>query len=281
MPLAAPGPDVDALAALHRRGDPLVLPNAWDVASALLLARAGFPAVGTTSLGVTAAAGLPDGSGEGRALTVALARAVAAAVDVPVTVDLEGGYADEPEAVAALVAELAGLGVAGVNLEDGRPDGTLRSTDHHAEVVAAAAETGVFVNARTDTHWLSVGAPDDRVAAAVERLRAYRRAGAGCVFLPGLTDLDGIAFVARSVDAPLNVLWHPAADVRALAEAGVARVSTGSGLYRHALSAAVRQARRARGDDVPPDAPGRAAGADVTYADLQALLAGGGGARRR
>ena len=117
------GPSV--FAALHTAPGPFLLPNAWDVASGLLLADAGFPAVGTTSLGATAAAGLPDGVGAGRDLTVALAAALAARLPVPLTVDLEGGYSADPGEVAALAAQLSELGVAGVNLEDGRPDGQL------------------------------------------------------------------------------------------------------------------------------------------------------------
>jgi 2-methylisocitrate lyase-like PEP mutase family enzyme len=154
---AADGP----FGALHRRGAPLVLPNAWDVTSALLLARAGHPAIGTTSLGVTAAAGLPDGAGEGRELTIALAERLVPRLTVPLTVDLEGGYSDEPAEVGRLVAALADAGVAGVNLEDGQPGGRLRSPAHHAEVVAAAVEAApaVFVNARTDTYWLAASAP--------------------------------------------------------------------------------------------------------------------------
>ncbi|MDQ3734694.1 MAG: isocitrate lyase/phosphoenolpyruvate mutase family protein, partial [Actinomycetota bacterium] len=105
--------DASVFAALHDGPEPFLLPNAWDVASALLLADAGFPAIGTTSLGLTAAAGLPDGAGAGLNLTVALARALVERLPVPLTVDLEGGYAEAPGVVAALAAELADLGVAG------------------------------------------------------------------------------------------------------------------------------------------------------------------------
>ncbi len=159
-------------AALHVASGPFLLPNAWDVASALLLADAGFPAVGTTSLGVTAAAGLPDGAGAGRDLNIALAAALIPSLSVPLTVDLEGGYSDDPAEVADLAAQLADLGVAGINLEDGRPGGQLRPTAEHAAVIRAVTDAtpSLFVNARTDTYWLTVGADQERLPETVRRL---------------------------------------------------------------------------------------------------------------
>ena len=202
-------------AALHQRAHPFVLPNAWDVASALLLADAGFPAIGTTSLGITASAGLPDGAGAGAALTIALAGQLVPRLSVPLTVDLEGGYADDPARVAALAAELADLGVAGINLEDGRPDGRLRPLDEHAAIIGAvvSAAPGLFVNARTDTYWLRVGPEHTRLGETVRRLNAYRDAGAAGVFVPGLSDLADIATVTETVPLPLNILWQPDVDL--------------------------------------------------------------------
>lgn len=257
-----------ALTALHHGPRPLVLPNAWDVASALLLQEAGFRAIGTTSLGVTAAAGLPDGSGAGRDLTLGLAVALADRLRVLLTVDVERGYSGDPARVADLAVELEGLGVAGVNLEDGLHDGTLRPTSHHAEVLAAvvSAAPTLFVNARTDVHWLAVGDPAGRTDEALRRVVAYRDAGADGVFVPGLTDLGETAAVADAAGVPLNVLWREGPTLDDLSAAGVARVSTGSTLYRHALAAAVRTARLAR-EDAPGDAEG-----PIDYAVLQQLL---------
>ncbi|PZS25806.1 MAG: isocitrate lyase/phosphoenolpyruvate mutase family protein [Pseudonocardiales bacterium] len=262
-----PNTSASTFAALHHGGGPFVLPNAWDVASAVLLANVGFPAIGTTSLGVTAAAGLPDGAAAGSELTVALARTLVDRVAVPITVDIEGGYSDDPAAVAALAAELAELGVAGVNLEDGRADGTLRSADAHAAIIRAVASAApqLFVNARTDTYWLHVGGADERLDETTRRLVAYRDAGAAGVFSPGLTDLVDTAIVAERVALPLNVLWRPGVELTALAAAGVARVSTGSALYRHALAAALATADAAR-TSTQPATPA------VDYDDLQRLL---------
>jgi len=157
---------VEGARAFHRMHDDfLVLPNAWDFASAAAFVRAGFGAVGTTSLGVAVAHGLPDAAGAARAETVALARLLVR-LPVPVTVDVEAGFGGD---VRSLAAELWELGVAGVNVEDGRGAGLAEPADH-ARIVRAFKEAapGLFVNARVDTHWLDV----DR-ASALTRARAY------------------------------------------------------------------------------------------------------------
>ncbi|GAA2206332.1 isocitrate lyase/phosphoenolpyruvate mutase family protein [Nonomuraea monospora] len=228
---------------LHRPGDPLLLPNAWDYGSAAYLAGHGFPAIGTTSLGVAAVHGKPDAAGATKAETIELAEAISG-LGVLVTVDIEGGFSDDPAEVGDLVASLAALGVAGVNLEDGRPDGTLRPIELHQRIIEAAKGHGVFVNARTDTYWLGDG------AGTYERVAAYGHADG--VFVPGLTDLDEIAKVAASTPLPLNVLHQPnGPSLALLGEAGVARVSTGSLLYRAALGAALATALSARGEQAP------------------------------
>ena len=256
-----------AFAALHRPGKPFLLPNAWDVSSALLLADTGFPAVGTTSLGVTAAAGEADGAGTGREVTMALTRAILPRLAVPVTIDAEGGYSDDPGAVADLAAELAELGAAGINLEDARGGGVLRPAAAHAAVIRAvvAAAPGLFVNARTDVFWLQAGPPDGRLGAATARLLAYQDAGASGVFAPALTELADIAALTRRIQLPLNVLWRPGTTLPQLGDAGVARVSTGSALYRRALAAAVAAAVAAQ-HDRPPQGP------DLSYDSVRYAL---------
>lgn len=253
--------------ALHFGERPFLLPNAWDVASALLLADAGFAAIGTTSLGVTAAAGLLDGAGAGRELTLTLARRLVLVLPVPLTADLEGGYSEDPAAVADLAAELANLGVAGINLEDGRADGVLRTSQAHAAIIGAvaAAAPGLFVNARTDTYWLGVGPDRDRLPETIRRLQTYRDAGASGTFVPGLTEVADIADVVNSVALPLNVLCRPDGDLDRLGTAGVARVSTGSALYRFAMAGALHAAQEYREGRRPTLAP-------IDYDDVQACL---------
>ncbi|MBF8185862.1 isocitrate lyase/phosphoenolpyruvate mutase family protein [Nonomuraea sp. K274] len=239
---------------LHRPGDPLLLPNAWDYGSAAVLAAHGFAAIGTTSLGVAAAYGKPDAAGATRAETIELAETIRE-LGVMVTVDIEGGFSDDPAEVSDLVAGLAALGVAGVNLEDGRPDGTLRPIELHQRIIEAAGGHGVFVNARTDTCWLGTG---DTLA----RVRAYGHADG--VFVPGLNDLGEIARVVATTPLPLNVLYQPdGPTLDQLAGAGVARVSTGSLLYRAALQGALATALGVRGEPAP-HVP--------SYAEITALL---------
>ncbi|MFC5060071.1 isocitrate lyase/PEP mutase family protein [Saccharothrix xinjiangensis] len=255
----------------HRLHDDfLVLPNAWDFASAAAFVRAGFPAVGTTSLGVAAAHGLPDAAGVAREEAVALARLLVR-LPVPITVDVEAGFdragfgragaawAGGGGDVRELAAELHELGVAGVNVEDGRGDRLADPADHAAVVRAfKEAAPGLFVNARVDAHWLGV----DR-GSTLDRARRYVDAGADGVFVPGLRDERGIVEVVAAVPVPVNVLAQ--GDVGRLRELGVRRVSTGSLPFRAALGAAVRTALAVRdGGRDPDEVPG--------YAEVQGLL---------
>ncbi|SCL33275.1 2-Methylisocitrate lyase, PEP mutase family [Micromonospora rhizosphaerae] len=233
-----------AFRALHRPGRPVLLPNAWDHASAAALAAQGHAAIGTTSLGVAAASGKPDAAAATRAENLDLARRLRR-LPVLLTVDIEGGFSDDPAAVAGYVAELAAVGVVGVNLEDGRPDGTLEPPERTVAKIAAvkAAVPELFVNARTDAWWL--GTPDP-LAQALHRARAYRAAGADGIFVPGAPD-DTVGLLAAEIAAPLNVLYRPGGpDLAELGRLGVARVSTGSLLFRAALGAALEVADAAR-----------------------------------
>ncbi|MFW5415641.1 isocitrate lyase/phosphoenolpyruvate mutase family protein [Nocardiopsis sp. CNT-189] len=249
--------------ALHRPGDPFVLPNAWDLASAAALAAAGFRAIGTTSLGVAAAAGKPDAEGATRAETVRSARGMAW-LDALVTVDVEGGFGEGPEGVGALAAELAAAGAAGINLEDGRGTGLADPAEQCALIRAVKeAAPALFVNARTDTHWLPGAGHAEQT---LDRALAYQDAGADGLFVPGLPGAAGVEALAGRVGLPLNVLHRPGGpSLRALAEAGAARVSSGSLPFRAAIGAAVRAARGIAADRPVPDGP------PPSYAEAQAL----------
>ncbi|MGX5657592.1 isocitrate lyase/phosphoenolpyruvate mutase family protein, partial [Geodermatophilus nigrescens] len=205
---------------------------------------------GTTSLGAAAAAGLPDATRAARAATVGLAGRLAG-LPVPVTVDLEDGYSDDPAEVAALAAALP---AAGVNLEDST-GGRLADPGRHADRVAAvaAAAPGLFVNARVDTYWLGERAD---LATTLARARRYVAAGADGVFVPGRLTAAEITVLAAELPVPLNVLAGAGHPRPRLAELGVRRVSTGSLLFRAALDAAVAGARRLRdGEPAPPATP--------------------------
>ncbi|MFI6047301.1 isocitrate lyase/phosphoenolpyruvate mutase family protein [Nocardia sp. NPDC051321] len=246
---------------LHHGAQPLVLPNAWDFGSAAVLAAEGFPAIGTTSLGVAVAAGLPDGTGVTGAATMALARLLAR-LPVPVTVDIEGGFSESPTAVGEYAAELAEMGIAGINLEDGRAESTLAEPDHQAELIAAIKDRvpELFINARVDTYWVK-----DDIDRTLARAERYAAAGADGIFVPGLTDPDGIARIVEAIPLPVNILYSPTGpSIAELGALGVRRVSTGSLLYRTALAVAIDTARAVRDDAPAPHAA-------PPYTEIQAL----------
>ncbi|MFD5180398.1 isocitrate lyase/phosphoenolpyruvate mutase family protein [Nocardia sp. NPDC058379] len=249
--------------ALHEGERPLILPNAWDFTSGALLADAGFPAIATTSLGVAAAAGLPDGKAASATETFALAARLTR-LPVLVSVDIEAGFAEDPAEVADYVARLADLGVAGINIEDGRDNTFLATPQEQADLVHTikTRTPHLFVNARVDTHWF--GIDED---STVHRARLYAAAGADGLFVPGVTDPAMLRTLVAASPLPLNTLYAPTGpDLDTLAALGVRRISTGSALYRAALGAAVGVARTLRGDpgelSAPPD-----------YRRIQALLA--------
>jgi 2-methylisocitrate lyase-like PEP mutase family enzyme len=256
---------------------PLVLPNAWDCASAVLFEAAGFDAVGTSSAGIAATYGVPDGEVLSRDEMLAVVDRIAHSVALPVSADIEAGYGDGPEAVAETVRRTVAAGAVGINLEDGAdgPAGPLVPTDRHVAALraarAAADDAGVplVVNGRTDVFWRAVGAASDRVELAAERANAYADAGCDCVFVPGVTDLSQIGALVDAIDAPLNVLGGPGApSIPALESVGVARVSVGSGPMRATLGTLKRI-----GDELRTEGTYDRMDGAIPYADLNELLA--------
>lgn len=243
---------------LHHGDRPLLLPNAWDVGSAIAFAAAGFPAVGTTSFGVNAASGRPDAEGASREATIALVERITA-LPVYISADIEDGFSDDPGEVAALVAS---LGVAGVNLEDSA-GGRLVDPAIPAAKIAAIRRSApdVFVNARVDSYWFHEEAT---VSAVAERAARYADAGADGIFVPGAADAATIEQLAAAIPLPLNVLVVPGLSLDRLGELGVRRVSTGSLPYRVAIDAAVDVATAVRDGREPPTA--------ISYAEAQQRL---------
>lgn len=257
---------------LHTDDRPLVLVNAWDVASARIVEAAGARAIATTSAGVAWSLGAPDGDVLGRDLAVELVTRIVAAVSVPVTADIESGFGATPADVADTVRAVLAAGAVGINIEDALHDGggPLRDVDDQcvrlAAARAAAIEVGVplFVNARVDTFLRGVGGVEETVARAV----AYLAAGADGVFVPGVTDAGTTAALAAAVPAPLNVLAGPGAPpVPELGKLGVARVSLGSSVAEAAYAVVRRAADEALG------AGGYSALTDaLDYATVNALM---------
>ncbi len=225
----------EKLRALHHDPEVLVLPNAWDCASARIFEELGYPAIATTSAGVAFAQGYQDGQYIPPEEMLAVVARIARSVDVPVTADLEGGYANIAETAAALIES----GAVGLNLEDilGHGPESLASIDEQVSRIAAVRRTGpVVINARTDLYLMQIGDAETRFERACERLKAYRDAGADCLFIPGIVAED---LIARFVDAlrfPINLLAVAGTPpVERLKELGVARVSVGSGVMRSVM----------------------------------------------
>jgi 2-methylisocitrate lyase-like PEP mutase family enzyme len=225
------------LAALHAGERPLLLPNAWDAASAQVLERAGFPAIATSSSAVAASLGYPDGEVAPATQMLAAVARIAAISSVPVTADLEAGYGLPP---AEIVERLLEAGAVGCNLEDSdnRSGGLVeveRQAERLAQVRAAADVSGVglVINARVDVYLHQIGTPGQRLAESLRRARRYLEAGADCVFPILASDEESIAELVRGVGGPVNVLYKPGMpSLERLAELGVARVSFGGGLHR-------------------------------------------------
>jgi 2-methylisocitrate lyase-like PEP mutase family enzyme len=265
-----------AFAALHRGPTPLVLANAWDVASARIVEAAGAPAIATTSAGVAWSLGYPDGDAVDVDRAIDLIARIAAAVDVPVTADIESGYAADAAGVGRTVGRVLEAGAVGINLEDAATggDSPLRPVPEQAERLAAARAAArsqgveLYINARTDVYLRSVGAPAERLPATLERAAAYIEAGATGIFVPGVTEPATVAELVRGIGAPVNVLVGPGAPpVGQLAELGVARISTGSSLAAAAYAVAQRAARELAG-------PGtyQALAGELDYGALNALF---------
>lgn len=241
------------LASLHVKGDPLHLYNAWDAGSARAIAAAGAQAIGTSSWAVAAAHGYEDGESIPLSFAEQVLARIAGAAALPVSVDAEGGYSDDPQACAANIARLVDLGVAGINFEDRIVSGAgLHAIDAQAARIAAirrmadARGISLFINARTDMFFGAGLAPAAMLAEARERAAAYAEAGASGFFVPGLVDLDVIGSLCAAVDLPVNVMIMPGLpDTKALAGAGVARISHGPAPYVAAMAALSRGAQAA------------------------------------
>ncbi|OBZ96810.1 phosphonomutase [Pararhizobium polonicum] len=231
-----------AFTELHRKGDPLVLYNIWDAGSARAVAESGARALATGSWSVAAAKGYGDGQDIPLLQLVDIARAIVAATDLPVSIDFEGGYAEDAEGAALNAGRLIDVGAVGINFEDQVVGGsglhTLEAQAARIKAIRATADEKdipFFINARTDL-FLKVSDPVRHaplVDEAIERAAAYAEAGASGFFVPGLSNPDLIARVCESVALPVNIMMRQGVpDVKVLAGLGVGRVSYGPGPYR-------------------------------------------------
>ena len=266
----------NAFRAMHRGGKILRLPNAWDVASARVFEDAGFGAIATTSAGVAFSLGYPDGQKITRGEMVARVGRIAKAVKVPVTADVESGYGNRPEDAGRTAREVIEAGAVGMNLEDVMEDQAVPLAELSLQlekiraVKEAALKTGVLLvlNARTDVYLKEVGPPESRYDETVRRLVAYRDAGADCVFVPGLRDVETIGRLVRDVKCPVNILAGPGSPaIPELEKLGVARVTVGSSAMRATLGLVRRIAEELKSTGTYATLEG-----GIAYGDVNKML---------
>ncbi|KAA5532552.1 isocitrate lyase/phosphoenolpyruvate mutase family protein [Taibaiella lutea] len=217
---------------LHRQSRPLILPNAWDAASAKIIEDLGAPAIATTSAGVAWSLGYPDGYKMDAALNAQVAGNIARVISVPLSVDFENGYSDDPLTVAANVKMLLDAGVAGINIEDGRDSPDLLA--RKIEAIRNVAEnygSKLYINARTDVYLASLLPDEERAAEVIRRGKQYAAAGASGLFVPVIVNGEEIANIADNTTLPLNVMAMPGLPkADRLADLGVKRLSAGTGV---------------------------------------------------
>ena len=237
---------------LHHGPRILALPNVWDVASARILEEVGYPAIATSSAGVAFALGYPDGQRISRDAMLEVVARIARGVRVPVTADMESGYGTTVKNMVETAKAVIAAGAIGMNLEDVTGDDENSHVDLALQVekiraikeTALSAGVPIVLNARTDSYLMPIGEAATRFERTVERLRAYRRAGADCLFAPGVSNRDTIAELVKAIGAPLNILISSGCPSLAeLEKIGVARVSAGSAVMRATLGLVRRIAK--------------------------------------
>jgi 2-methylisocitrate lyase-like PEP mutase family enzyme len=238
----------ERLLALHQGPEILVFANVWDCASARVVEEAGYPAIATSSAGVAFSLGYPDGQRIPRGEMLDAVKRIARCIAIPLTADLEGGYDDIDKTAEGLIE----AGAVGLNLEDmeGIGSAQLAPVERQIERIRAVRRAGertgihVVINARTDLYLAKIGEKASRLERALDRLRAYRDAGADCLFVPGVTDESTIKAFVDELRFPINILATTGSpSVPRLAELGVRRVSVGSGIMRAAMGLMFRVAR--------------------------------------
>ena len=268
----------ESLHALHHGKEILILVNAWDVASACIIEKAGFSAIATSSAGIAFSLGYPDGQQISRAEMLGHVGRIARKVNVPVTADVESGYGSKPEDAAQTARDVIACGAVGLNLEDARDYGKYHMADLSLQLekiravreIAAQADVPLVLNARTDIYLEKVGAAETRYDLTVKRLAAFRDAGADCVFAPGLQDPQAIARLVKDLDCPLNILAGPGSpSIPELHALGVARVSLGSGPMRATLGYLHRVAEEISGTGTYTSLE-----RGIPHAELNKLMAG-------
>jgi 2-methylisocitrate lyase-like PEP mutase family enzyme len=269
----------DAFRAMHDRSKILVLPNAWDPMSARVIEEAGARAIATTSAGVAFSVGYPDGEAMPRDEMIAAIARIARVVTVPLSADIESGFARDAHEVAETVRRVIDAGAVGINLEDAIHGGppALYDLETAVDRVRAAREAAsssgvpIVINARTDVYLLSIGEPETRFDHAVRRANAYRKAGADCLFVPRIGGPADIERIVAALEGPLNLLaFSGIPTITELERLGVARLSVGTWPTLAAMSTARKIARELLGTGTYES---MFDGAGVSYPEANRLMA--------
>ncbi|MHA6260180.1 isocitrate lyase/PEP mutase family protein [Sporosarcina sp. CAU 1771] len=230
---------------LHKQGPTFILPNAWNAISAKIFEEKGFKAIGTTSAGIAASFGYSDGQKLPFEMMIETISSITRAVNIPVSADIEAGYGFTIDELVNNVREVIIAGAIGINIEDGTGDLIDPLTDVlvQSENIEAIRELSnslnipLFINARTDLYWANVGEPEERLLETIHRANAYVEAGADCIFVPGVTDIEAIEILRKEITVPINLLSNPLLPtLEELSTIGIERVSTGSGPFRATVS---------------------------------------------
>jgi 2-methylisocitrate lyase-like PEP mutase family enzyme len=253
----------------------LVLPNAWDAGSARIMQGIGATAVATTSAGVAWALGYPDGNTLPIEQLTNLVHNIVRTVRIPVSVDVEAGYSSHPRKVGENLSDIIDIGIAGINIEDGKDDPELLAEKVRVvRATALAAGSTLFINARTDVYLQGLVSDDKKVAETIRRAKLYKEAGADGIFVPGLSEATQIHTIATAVDMPLNVMaWPNLPDAPALGQLGARRLSAGSAIAQVLWNQAASMGKEflSHGSSVPVYSN------PMPYPDLQSLFHGDSG----
>lgn len=242
---------------MHKSGEMFILPNVWNAGSAVVFEKEGFKALATTSAGIAYSLGYSDGEDIDITDLRLLVNQISRRINIPLSVDFERGYSNNIEEIKKNATYLLNAGAVGFNIEDGKTDGTLDDLDFMIDKIKALVDlkkemnVDFVINARTCTYWLNIAEDKKKMQIAVERGNAFKKAGADCVFIPGVLDKKTIKNLVEEIDAPVNIILNPKYnDFDGLNKLGVVRLSVGSGPVRSSFNHLIDMAKNLHNNNI-------------------------------